>query len=178
MRPAPEALAVRPETATDIPAVRAVVAAAFGQEAEARLVDALRAAGALAVSLVAELDGQVAGHIAFSPMVLEGAACPFPILGLAPLAVAPGRQRRGAGSLLVRQGLAACRAAGCGLVLVLGNPDYYCRFGFVPARPLGLECPYPAPDEAWMALELLPGLRPGRPCLACFRPEFDAPDLL
>jgi putative acetyltransferase len=161
---------VRPETAEDRAAVRTVNERAFGRTAEADLVDALRDAGAAAVSLVAVEDGRLIGHILFSPVTVEG--CEATLLGLAPMAVLPEAQRRGAGSLLVRAGLEACRRLGAAGVVVLGHPEYYPRFGFAPGRPQGLTCEFPSPDEAFMALELRPGGLTGVRGEVKYRPEF------
>src|SRR5262245_38064758 len=117
---------IRPERAGDEAAIRAVHRSAFPADAEARLVDRLRANGKARVSLVAEADGLVVGHVLFSPVTVEGRSTCVG-LGLAPLAVAPDHQRRGVGSALVREGLAACRRQGCGFVVVLGHPAYYPR---------------------------------------------------
>lgn len=165
---------VRPETAADHAAVHAVNRRAFGQPGEADLVDRLRTAGCATVSLVAVDAGAVVGHILFSPVTVESPRVPPPNwLGLAPMAVVPERQRDGIGSALVRAGLTAARAAGATAVVVLGHPDYYPRFGFVPASRAGLGCVYDAPDEAFMALELLPGGFAGHRGLVHYAPEFD-----
>src|SRR5437868_6638418 len=126
---------VRPEQPGDTAAIRGILAAAFPTDAEARLVEALRAAGRLPVSLVAEEDGRVVGHVAFSPVVIAGVGGG---LGLAPLAVAPDVQRRGVGGRLVRDGLAAAARSGAGFVVVLGHPGYYQRVGFRRASDFGL----------------------------------------
>ena len=155
---------IRPETPADFPAIHALVAACFPTPAEARLIDALRAAGRLSLSLVAVEDGQVVGHIGFSPMTgLDGG------LGLAPLAVHAGHRRRGIGAQLTRAGLAACAELGARIVVVLGDPAYYGRFGFAPASRWGLIGEYGGGD-AFQALELDPGaLRAG---LIQYAPEF------
>ncbi|HYG61865.1 MAG TPA: N-acetyltransferase [Thermoanaerobaculia bacterium] len=165
---------IRPEQPEDVPAVHQVNSAAFGREEEARLVDLLWEAGAVVASLVA-VDkvgdaGEVVGHILFSPVTLDG--CDRSIAGLAPMAVLPGRQRDGIGSALVERGLAACRDAGIEAVVVLGHPEYYPRFGFVPASRFGLGCEYPVPDEVFMALELTPGALAGCRGTVRYRPEF------
>lgn len=159
---------VRPETPADGAAVRRLNELAFGRADEARLVDRLRDSGVLAVSLVAEVEGRVAGHIAFSPVTGLGAK----VLGLAPMAVAPKWQGQGIGSRLVREGLAACRRTGAELVVVLGHPGFYPRFGFVPAAPLGIGCEYAVPADAFMVTELVPGVLAGRRGVVRFRPEF------
>jgi putative acetyltransferase len=148
-------LNIRPEQPADLPAIRALVTVAFGQAAEADLVDRLRAAGALAHSLVAEQNGAIVGHIALSPVSVQGAFMPG-VLGLAPLAVDPQHQRRGIGAALVEAALASGRAEAAKLVVVLGEPAYYRRFGFRPAAGLGLTCPWPETGEAFQALVLAP----------------------
>ena len=132
--------------------MRRVNELAFGREAEARLVDALRAVPG-AFSLVAVTDGQIVGHIMFSPIRVEGSP-EAPGVGLAPMAVLPDVQRQGIGSELVRAGVAECRARGIGFVVVLGHPEFYPRFGFTAAADRGLSCEYPVPSEAFMVLEL------------------------
>lgn len=161
---------IRPEQPEDVPAVHQVNSAAFGRDAEARLVDLLWDAGAVVASLVAVEEGEVVGHILFSPVNLDG--CDRSIAGLAPMAVLPGRQREGIGSALVERGLAACRDAGIDAVVVLGHPEYYPRFGFVPASRFGLGCEYPVPDEVFMALELTPGALQDCRGTVRYRPEF------
>jgi len=154
-------LRVRPEEPRDHAAVHAIHAAAFETAAEARLVDALRARARPIVSLVAERDGAVVGHVLFTPVKLDGHP-ELALAGLAPLAVAPGVQRTGVGSTLTRAGLEHCRAAGFEAAVVLGHPEYYPRFGFVPASRFGIDSEYPVPDEVFMALELREGALEGR----------------
>jgi putative acetyltransferase len=147
-------MTVRPEAASDRDAVRRVHATAFATPEEADLVDALRAGAAPLVSLVAEEDGDVVGHVMFSPVALPDHP-ELRLMGLAPLAVVPGRQRSGIGAALTRAGLEHCREIGVGAVVVLGHPDYYPRFGFVRADAFGIGCPFVgAPADAWMLLEL------------------------
>jgi putative acetyltransferase len=162
---------IRPERDEDADAIRAVHRAAFPTDAEARLVDRLRAAGRARVALVAELDGAVVGHILFSPVVIVSPSQRCSGLGLAPLAVLPACQRRGVGSALVHEGLAACRRAGCDFVVVLGHPKYYPRFGFRRASAMGLGNEYGA-DEAFLVLELRPGSLPAGGGLVLYGPEF------
>ncbi|MDZ5448883.1 N-acetyltransferase [Labrys sp. ZIDIC5] len=124
---------IRPERADDIDTIRAITKAAFegkpySSQTEAAIVDALRAAGALTLSLVAEEDGEVVGHAAFSPVTIEGAFRQW--YGLGPVSVRPDRQKGGIGRALIEAGLAHLRrqkADGC---VVVGNPAYYGRFGF------------------------------------------------
>lgn len=152
-----EQVTIRPEEPRDMDAVYAVNELAFERPEEARLVNVLRKEADPIVSLVAELDDQIIGHILFSPVTVEGAKrTPKLMFGLAPMAVLPEFQMQGVGSLLVRTGLDACKARGCGAVVVLGHPGYYPRFGFVPASRFGLRCEYPVPDDVFLALELMP----------------------
>lgn len=162
---------VRPEVPADAGAVRRVNEAAFGRPGEADLVDALRRDAAGLVSLVAEEGGEVVGHVLFSPAAVEGADG-LRVAALAPMAVLPGRQGGGVGSRLVRAGLEACRAGGYAAVAVLGHPAYYPRFGFEAASRWGIRCEFPAPDEAFMALELVPGALDGRSGVLRYAPAF------
>lgn len=133
---------IRPERPDDGAAIRAVLTAAFADQPRSRndehlLVDALREAGALLLGLVAEEGGEVIGYVAFSPVTVAGVCCGW--YGLAPLAVRPDRQRRDVGRSLVKAGLAALREAGAAGCVLLGEPEYYGRFGF--ARRVGLTLP-------------------------------------
>ena len=135
--------------------MHAVNATAFETPSEANLVDALREQAQPVVSLVAEENGEVIGHIMFSPVSLSG--CPsLRVMGLAPMAVAPKYQKKGFGSALVRSGLEQCRQLDFDAVVVLGHPTYYPRFGFVPSSRFGIDSEYDVPEEAFMALELKP----------------------
>lgn len=145
----------RPERPADVMAIRAVNLAAFPTAAEADLVDALRASDAWieGLSIVTEdSHGTVVGHALLTRCQVGGT----PALALAPCAVLPGFQRRGAGSAAISAGLEAARAMGEKLVLVLGHADYYPRFGFTPASTFGIRPTFEAPDEAMMALALDP----------------------
>ena len=148
-------ITIRPEEREDYPTIYGVVRRAC-RENEARLVDMLRGLPEFvpALSLVAEMDGRVVGHILFTPTKTTTGGT---VLALAPVAVDPPFQRQGVGSALVLRGLAEARRLGYGVVIVLGHPDYYPRFGFSPARAKGFRAPFPVPDEAFMVLELRPG---------------------
>ncbi|MBL8793033.1 MAG: N-acetyltransferase [Planctomycetia bacterium] len=165
-------LMIRAEEPRDRAAVFRVNELAFGRPGEAQLVDALRGGAQPTLSLVAEQDGQVVGHIFFSPVTIESSAGNQTALGLAPMAVLPERQRQGIGSQLVRAGLDGCRQLGQPAVVVLGHPEFYPKFGFVPASGFGLRCEYPVPDDVFMALELSPGALAGRQGLVKYGPEF------
>jgi putative acetyltransferase len=150
-----EGVRIRPETDADHTAVAEVTAAAFGKEDEARLVDAIRASAEYvpALTLVAEDDGRIVGHVMYSYSSLEGSETR--LLQLSPLSVAPDRQGEGIGAALTRESLRLADERREPLVLVLGHPTYYPRFGFRRASTLGLDAPNPEwPDEAFMAVPL------------------------
>ena len=165
-------LTIRPETAADYPAIREVNRRAFDQEDEARLVDALRDGGYARVSLIAELDGRIVGHIRFSSLPIDTSRGVIEALALAPLAVIPEHQRQGIGSLLVAEGLTVCREASHGVVIVLGHPEFYTRFGFSSELAGRLVSPYSG--EAFMALELVPGVLDGIRGAVRYPPPFEA----
>jgi putative acetyltransferase len=154
------ATVIRPETAADHEAMRHVHSLAFGQDAEARLVDAIRDSGYVRASLVAEQDGQVVGHILFSDLPIVTEAGTVPALALAPLAIVPELQNQGIGSALVRRGLEVCKEQGHRIVVVLGHPHFYQRFGFSSKVAARLESPYSG-RESFMAVELVPGALDG-----------------
>lgn len=166
-------LVLRDEVEGDRAAIDAVNRAAFGGPDEAELVDALRAAGALTLSLVAIADEGLVGHVAFSPVTIEGPAGRTMAMGLAPMAVRPDWQRRGVGTRLVTEGLDRLGAAGHRAVVVLGHPEYYPRHGFSKASGFGLRWEHPARDEAFMAIELVPGGLAGIEGVVRYREEFD-----
>lgn len=171
-----DSLHVRPEQPGDETAIAQLTDAAFGGPAESRVIDRIRQAGHQAVSLVAVEGGQIVGHILFTRVGIDTSGPSADVMGLGPMAVRPALQRRGIGSTLVREGLQACARAGCRAVVVLGHPEYYPRFGFRPASTWGLRCAYPAPDEAFMALELAPGALRGHSGLVRYLSEFDDAD--
>ena len=150
---------IRDETPDDYVAIRNVNRLAFGGDAEAKLVDLLRIDRSVIISLVAEEEGQVIGHILFTELPIETTEGMIRGAALAPMAVLPARQRQGVGSALVRAGLDWCRAARVAVVAVVGHPDYYPRFGFSAERALCLQSPYSG--SAFMALELEPGIFSG-----------------
>jgi putative acetyltransferase len=162
---------IRHEVDSDVSGVRRVHLAAFPGDGEAGLVDALRENGHLPVSIVAEEDVGIVGHIAFSPVTVDG--LDVAAVGLAPVAVMPEFQKQGIGSELIRAGLQACREAGFRIVVVLGEPDFYQRFGFQPAHLAGLENEYQARDE-FMVLELEPGNLSGVSGLVQYSEEFSS----
>ncbi|MFN7927760.1 MAG: N-acetyltransferase [Blastocatellia bacterium] len=160
---------IGPEQPEDLAAIHAVVAQAFGQAAEAELVDKLRDNSKAIVSLVAVENAQIIGHILFSEVTIDATT----IIGLAPLAVLPSYQKQGVGTLLTNAGIAACRDAGYTAMVVLGHPHYYPRFGFVPASQFGIRSEYDVPDEVFMALELQPGALANCAGVAKYQVEFN-----
>lgn len=154
-------LTIRSETPEDGADIHFVYGKAFSQESETELVEKLRNRGMLIVSLVTLSDGQVVGHIAFSPVTVKSEDSSFQAIALGPMAVLPEYQRKGIGSQLVRTGLEECRHLGHEIVVLVGHADYYPRFGFVPARPKGIECEFEVPDKAWMLLQLREGVLAG-----------------
>jgi putative acetyltransferase len=164
-------LLIRAEKESDISAVRALNEAAFQRPAEADLVDALRRQARPIVSLVAGRETIVVGHILFSPVSLEGGP-DLKIMGLAPMAVASQHQRTGIGSALVRAGLERCKKLGVSAVAVLGHPEYYPRFGFLPSTRFNIRSEYNVAEEAFMVLELEQGALRGASGKIKYHPAF------
>ena len=163
-------LTTRPEAPSDHEAIARVIRDAFGGEDEVRLVDNLRDSGHLLLSMVAEEDGAIVGHIAYSPMTVDSDTASYNAICLAPLAVTPSRQKQGVGGDLMRASLDELRATSGGAVFLLGHPSYYPRFGFRPAREFGIH--YQDDRDAFMALELTPGALDNVTGTAHFSPEF------
>jgi len=167
-------ITIRLEQPDDVTVVHLINEKAFGQPAEADLVDTLRAVCANALSLVALSGDQVVGHLFFTPVKIRSAKGETQGMGLAPMAVMPELQRQGIGSQLVEAGLKVLRQQACPFVIVLGHPEYYPRFGFVPASRHGLACQWErVPDEAFMVLILDEALMAGVSGVARYREEFD-----
>ncbi|HWA61250.1 MAG TPA: N-acetyltransferase [Caulobacteraceae bacterium] len=145
-------MTVRDATPADYAAIRPIVAAAFGRDMEADIVEGVRAEGAVLVELVAE-DGRVEGHVLFSRMRCDP---PKLVAGMGPVSVLPERQDAGLGGAMIRAGIEACRAAGCEAIVLLGHPTYYPRFGFSAETARAIVSPY-AGSPAFMAMELKPG---------------------
>jgi putative acetyltransferase len=165
-------MVIRAETPQDRESVHRVNELAFGTPSEANLVDALREKARPYISLVAIDEDQVVGHIFFSPVTIESGSGAFTAMGLGPMAVLPEYQRQGIGTLLVREGLEECRRIGHEVVVVLGHPEYYPRFGFVRASSKGLRSEYDVADDVFMVAELTPGALMGRSGLVKYHPEF------
>ncbi|MBM3695582.1 MAG: N-acetyltransferase [Actinobacteria bacterium] len=160
---------IRVEEPGEDEAISEVHIRAFGRTAEAEVVESLRGRGALLASLVALVRDRIVGHVALSPVEVGG--MPRAAVALGPLAVDPDYQGRGIGALLVDAFLQHCRVRDEGLVVVLGYPGYYGRFGFVPAERFGLH--YRDAGEAFQALEVRPGAAEGLAGEVHYHPAFD-----
>lgn len=157
---------IRSEEPRDFAAIREIHLRSFEGEGEANLVERLRSSRDFipGLSLVADFEGRPAGHVLFSRIWIRPPDPKLPeevALALAPLAVHPDFRNKGIGSELVTQGLKTSRQHGYGLVVVVGEQSYYARFGFVPARPKGLEVPFPVPERAFLVAEIIPRPGPG-----------------
>ena len=164
---------IRTEVEDDWPAVYRINAAAFETEAEAKLVETIRNEVSPYLSQVAVIDGEVVGHILFTPVQLVGNPH-VSLMGLAPMAVAEARRGQGVGTALIESGIAACRLLSVNAVFVLGHPDYYPKFGFETASLYGLRCEYEVPDEVFMVLELTSGTLAACSGLIQYHPVFAA----
>ena len=162
---------VRPETVEDIPGIRRVEEAAFGRFTEAGLVELCRQRGKAALSLVAVEAGRITGHILFTPVTLQPPHPGWIGLGIGPLAVLPDLQRTGIGSRLMTIGLEICRRNGCNFIVLLGDPAFYCHFGFIPGREFGLSSDYGDGDD-FQVRELTPGVLRGAKAVVKYVPEF------
>jgi putative acetyltransferase len=161
---------IRPETPDDLDVIRAVNRIAFESDDEPLLVDALREGGHVLASLVAEVDGEVVGHILFTALPIETLDGTLHAAALAPMAVQPEFQNQGIGSALVLAGLARCRDLALDAVVVLGHPEYYPRFGFSAELAENLRAPFEGP--AFMAIDLKPGILEGCDGLVRYAPPF------
>ena len=164
---------VREEQAGDAAAIRRINEFAFGRLAEADLIEALRRAGAVAVSLVATDGGEIVGHILFTPAVVRGPQHEAQAVALGPMAVLPSRQGAGVGSMLAWRGLEVCRAQGHRVAFVLGDSEFYSRFGFERSDTYGVTCEFNCPAEAFMVFGLT-GASPvfEQGSVVQYRPEF------
>ena len=162
---------IRRETPEDAAAIRHVLEQAFGGLDEANLVEMLREADKTPISLVATQDGQLVGHILFSPVTITTAQASVTSVGLAPVAVLPEFQNRGIGSKLIREGLEQCGKAGYDVVVVLGDHRFYSRFGFSRASAYGQGNEYGA-VENFMAMELSDGVLAKVSGIVKYQPEF------
>ena len=167
-------ICVREEGPDDIDAIRRLNEKAFGQLAEANIVERLRENCPNLLSLVAIQADQIVGHLLFSPVSIEGDGKTMQGMGLAPMAVLPEYQRQGIGSLLVQEGLEILTNRSCPFVMVLGHPEYYPRFGFERASLYGIRSQWEGvPDEAFMIRILDQEAMVGASGTARYLREFD-----
>lgn len=166
---------IRSERPGDEKAIGKVNDLAFGQPNEGKLIEALRRKKEFvgSLSLVAEYKGEVIGHILFFPVNIRMEKGMRRLLSLAPLSVAPKYQGKGVGGKLILRGLKEARLQGFKSVVVLGHPDYYPRFGFTKATEWGIYCPFRAPDDTFMAIELTEGALDGVRGTVIFPPEYN-----
>ena len=169
-------LKIRPETPSDYSTIAGVNDLAFGQPAEGKLIENLRKNPKFVpeLSLVAEADGKIVGHILFFPIKIKSAVGKEKnTISLAPVAVRPEFQKQGIGDELIREGLKVCLQLEYDSVIVLGHPEYYLKFGFEPASKWGIKDPFGAPAEAFMALELKTGALEGAGGIVEYPEEFN-----
>lgn len=164
---------IRPEHPDERAEVYRVLSAAFPDSQEAFLVERLRFALQDRISMVAEVGDKIVGHILFTPVTIHDGAAKRSALGLGPMAVLPSYQRQGIGSKLVVAGLEACAAHGDSVVVVLGHPEFYPRFGFVPAAPKGLRYKDERFDPYFFVAELQEGALEGVQGSVEYHAEFD-----
>ena len=152
-------ITVRPETAEDIRAIDVVHISAFGGEAEAQLVSALRESSTYnrELSQVAELGGRIVGHVLLTRVPLRKDGEEKHVLALGPMSVVPSQSHRGIGSELINASIKLAKEKGYGAIVVLGHPEYYKRFGFVQAREHHVSCNLPAPEDALTVMEIVEG---------------------
>lgn len=167
---------IRPERPDDIPAIFEVNYQAFAHDDEANLVNTLRDAHVFnpELSLVAVCCDRIIGHIMFPPVTIESPAASTPAVALAPLVVHPDYQCLGVGSALIEEGLNACRSFGHRIVIVVGHPGYYPRYGFSSARAHGIIAPFIVADEVFMVMGLVPGALDGIQGTVRYPEAFDA----
>lgn len=150
-------IVIREEQDGEKAAVFQLETAAFGRELEAGIVDKLREAGAVVLSLVALVDGQIVGHALYSTVELRGENGDVETaVALGPIGVHPDWQKRGIGGELIREGNGRLQQQGVGFIFVLGHSDYYPKFGFTPTAPFGIRSQYDVPDDVFMVAELIP----------------------
>jgi len=152
-------ITVRPESTDDARAIDVVHISAFGGEAEAHLISALRESATYnrELSLVAELNGRIVGHVLLTRMPLRRNGEEKNVLALGPMSVVPSQSHRGIGSRLIQACVDLAKEKGYGAIVVVGYPEYYKRFGFVPAREIQVTCNLPAPDDAMTVMEIVAG---------------------
>jgi putative acetyltransferase len=164
----------RGEQSSDEEGIRHVNDLAFKQPKEGKLIDLLRKKPAFEkqLSIVAELEGIIAGHVLFFPIHINDGKKLHLSLSLAPIAVMPKYQKKGIGLKLIEEGHKVARELDFSSVLVIGHPEYYPKAGYSKASGFGIQCPFPAPDEAFMAIELIDGALQDIKGMGEFPPEY------
>ena len=165
---------IRTEKKSDTDKVWEINIAVFETDAEAKLVNTLRHSCEPYISLVAEVDAKLVGHILFTPVELLDDNSGLKLMGLGPMAITPEYQNKGIGSQLVKEGLEYCLRLGCDAVTVLGHPEYYPRFGFVPSAKYGIKSEYEVPDGVFMILEQKKNALKGKSGVIKYAPAFDS----
>ncbi|MBN1572176.1 MAG: N-acetyltransferase [Deltaproteobacteria bacterium] len=165
---------IRSETADDQKSIYDLHLSAFGRRVEPELVGKIRSKENFIpeLSLVAVNENKILGHLLFSIITIESEGKEIPVLALSVISVLPEYQKKGIGTKLIKRGLEKCRRLGHNVIIVIGHPSYYPRFGFVPASGYGLSVPFEAPDEAVMAAELAHGALNGISGTIQYPPEF------
>ncbi len=168
-------LNIRPETKKDFSKITQVNDSAFGQKNEGRLIERLRQTENYIpeLSLVAELDDEIIGHILLYPITIHSDISLFQSISLGPMAVTPAHQRTGIGSRLVIEGLEAAKKLGHRSVIVVGHPEYYPKFGFKRASHWNIKVPFEVPNDAFLALELVEGELEGKRGTVEYPEEFN-----
>jgi putative acetyltransferase len=166
---------IRSEKPNEYAEISEVYRTAFKQDNEARLVEVLRSTPNFIpeLSLVAILNGSIVGHILFSRVIIKSKNREVPALALAPMAVRPEHQNCGIGSQLIRKGLKECKRLGHGIVIVVGHPNYYPRFGFKSALAFGLKAPFDVPEDVFLVREVIPGALDDVRGVVIYPPSFD-----
>lgn len=167
-------ITIRSEKPEDFQAIYEINKQAFNGESEAKLVNNLRNTNGFipGLSLVALKNDELVGHILFSIIYIKTDTDNVPILALAPMAVLPEYQRSGIGAEMLKKGLKRCKSLRYKAIVVLGHPEYYSSFEFVPAKDKGLKLPFDAPDEAFMVYEITPNSLAGATGVIEYPPEF------
>lgn len=165
---------VRPESPPDEPVIAEIHRLAFGREAPADLVAAIRQSNGFIpeLSLVALRDNTIVGHIMLSQISIQTEGGTLPAVALAPIAVHPTRQRQRIGSALILAALDRALQLGHAVVVVMGHSDYFGRFGFMSARAMGLEAPFDVPDDEFLVLGLRPGALDEATGMVTYPPAF------
>ena len=168
-------ITIRSESPNDYSQISDVIYSAFEQKNEVRLVKTLRASPDFIreLSLVAILNNLIIGHILFCKIIIKSEKAEFPALALAPLAVKPEFQNQGIGSKLVEKGLEECKRLNHKIVIVLGHPKFYPKFGFKPAHDFNIVAPFDVPDESFLILELTSSALNGVSGIVEYPPAFD-----